>query len=329
MSLAERFGDAGGPSGPGSDPEHPGLVRIYKDLDSRPPTITRTPGTATRPGARSRRWARSCAASNARRSAATRSGPTWSRAYEDLPDHIKEQIDGLYARHSIEATFGARMPIEKRLALKAQFPDAEHPVVRTHPETGEKVLFVNGFTTHFTNFHTPRTSATARTTPGASELLNYLIRRAASPSTRCAGAGRRTASRSGTTAAPSITPSWITGPRSGRWSAPESSATSPSDPTPHPPRGEEPCSSSTTPASRKPGEAGHHRRALRPRVGAARLPGRPRRDDGRARPEGGRLLQCRRHRAAHPRARARTARARSGSRSSTSCSAGCATPCRT
>ena len=65
----------------------------------------------------------------------------------------RRQIDGLYARHSIEATFGARMPTEKRHALKEQFPDAEHPVVRTHPETGEKVLFVNSFTTHFTNFH--------------------------------------------------------------------------------------------------------------------------------------------------------------------------------
>ena len=75
-------------------------------------------------------------------------------AYEKLPEHIKTQIAGLRARHSIEATFGAAMPIEKRLALKAQFPDAEHPVVRTHPETGEKILFVNGFTTHFTNFHT-------------------------------------------------------------------------------------------------------------------------------------------------------------------------------
>ena len=71
-----------------------------------------------------------------------------------LPAAVKDQIAGLRARHSIEASFGAAMPIEKRLALHAQFPDAEHPVVRTHPETGEKILFVNAFTTHFTNFHT-------------------------------------------------------------------------------------------------------------------------------------------------------------------------------
>jgi taurine dioxygenase len=105
-----------------------------------------------------------------------------AQAYSRLPQDIKVRIDGLRARHSIEASFGASMAIEQRLALHERFPDAEHPVVRTHPETGEKVLFVNAFTTHFTNFHTP---ANVRFgfdySPGGSELLSYLIRQAAIP----------------------------------------------------------------------------------------------------------------------------------------------------
>ena len=95
---------------------------------------------------------------------------------------MKEQIDGLRARHSIEASFGAAMPIEQRHALHERFPDAEHPVVRTHPETGEKILFVNAFTTHFTNYHTPENVRFGFDyAPGASDLLNYLISQAAVP----------------------------------------------------------------------------------------------------------------------------------------------------
>src|SRR6185369_13037788 len=103
-------------------------------------------------------------------------------AYERLPEHVKAQIAGLRARHSIEASFGAAMPIEKRLALKAQYPDAEHPVVRTHPETGEKVLFVDAFTTHFVDFHTPDNVRVGQDfAPGASHLLDYLVSQAAIP----------------------------------------------------------------------------------------------------------------------------------------------------
>jgi taurine dioxygenase len=103
-------------------------------------------------------------------------------AYAKLPEQVKTLIAPLRARHSIEASFGAAMPIEQRLALHAQFPDAEHPVVRTHPETGEKVLFVNAFATHFTNFHTPANVRYGQDyAPGAAQLLQTLIAQAQIP----------------------------------------------------------------------------------------------------------------------------------------------------
>ncbi len=82
----------------------------------------------------------------------------------------------------IEATFGASMPIEKPLALKAQFPDAEHPVVRIHPETGEKLLIANVFTTRFTNYHRPEFVRFGQdANPGVGQLLAHLISQAYIP----------------------------------------------------------------------------------------------------------------------------------------------------
>jgi taurine dioxygenase len=110
----------------------------------------------------------------------------WSNmvmAYEKLPDTIKQRIDGLYAKHDAEHAFFAQMPIEERHAMAAKNPAVEHPVVLTHPETGEKVLFVNtAFTTHFSNFYTFKDVRCGQDfKPEANHLMNYLISQAAIP----------------------------------------------------------------------------------------------------------------------------------------------------
>lgn len=181
VALAQRLGSLEDHPVAGSDPDHPGLVRIYKDLDSP---------------AEHYENAFHCDATwreNPPMGCVLRcvEGPEvggdtiWvnmAEAYAKLPDHIKRQIEGLRARHSIEATFGAALPLEQRHQLKERYPDAEHPVVRTHPETGEKILFVNAFATHFVNFHTPENVRCGSDyAPGASNLLNYLISQAAVP----------------------------------------------------------------------------------------------------------------------------------------------------
>ena len=181
VAFAKRFGDLEDHPVAGSDPDHPGLVCIYKDLDSPPDHYE----NAWHCDATWRDAPPMGAVLRCLECPPVGGDTVWanmSRAYEELPDHIKDGIDGLHARHSIEASFGARMPIEKRHGLKAQFPDAEHPVVRKHPETGERVLFVNSFATHFTDFHTAeRVRYGQDYSPGAANLLNYLIARATIP----------------------------------------------------------------------------------------------------------------------------------------------------
>lgn len=181
VAFAERFGALEDHPVAGSDPDHPGLVCIYKDLDSPPDFYE----NAWHCDATWRECPPMGAVLRCLECPPVGGDTLWAnmaKAYADLPDHVKETIDGLHARHSIEASFGARMPVEQRHALKAQYPDAEHPVVRTHPETGEKVLFVNGFTTHFTNFHTFENVRYGQDyAPGGANLLHYLIGRAAIP----------------------------------------------------------------------------------------------------------------------------------------------------
>jgi taurine dioxygenase len=181
VAFAARFGALEDHPMLGSDPDHPGLVCIYKDLDSPPEHFE----NAWHCDATWREKPPMGAVLRCLECPPVGGDTVWSnmvRAYDDLSDEIQERIEGLYARHSIEASFGARLPIERRHALKTQYPDPEHPVVRTHPDTGERVLFVNSYTTHFTNFHTSENVRFGQDySPGGSNLLNYLIARACIP----------------------------------------------------------------------------------------------------------------------------------------------------
>ena len=67
-------------------------------------------------------------------------------AYEALSDRMKQYLEGLTAVHDGEHVYRG-LYANYGVADKPSYPHAEHPVVRTHPVTGRKALYVNrGFT---------------------------------------------------------------------------------------------------------------------------------------------------------------------------------------
>ena len=116
-------------------------------------------------------------------------------AYETLSDGMKSLLEGLQAVHSSlmahggeEARFGAvskdhaPMPEDRAFATKpvaqkqGDITENTHPVVRTHPETGRKCLYVNrGFTSRFAGM----------TKEESLPLLEYLWQQAARPEFTC------------------------------------------------------------------------------------------------------------------------------------------------
>ncbi|REK90316.1 taurine dioxygenase [Streptomyces inhibens] len=69
-------------------------------------------------------------------------------AYDNLPMEIRALIDGAHAVHDYLPGFARFCTATQLAPFQAEFPPVEHPVVRRHPETGRRMLFVNAsFTT--------------------------------------------------------------------------------------------------------------------------------------------------------------------------------------
>jgi taurine dioxygenase len=96
-------------------------------------------------------------------------------AYDALSDRMKAYLEGLTAIHDGEdnyrgtyANFGVKD--------KPVYPRATHPVIRTHPVTGKKALFVNkGFTRRILDIPADESAA----------ILAYLYEHAANPLFQC------------------------------------------------------------------------------------------------------------------------------------------------
>ena len=101
-------------------------------------------------------------------------------AYEGLSAAMKQMLEGLVAVHDFAYGFkeslaepGGRERLAQALADN---PPVEHPVIRTHPESGKRVIFVNElFTTHIVGMHRAESDA----------LLGFLYQHIKTPEYSC------------------------------------------------------------------------------------------------------------------------------------------------
>ena len=65
-------------------------------------------------------------------------------AYDELPRETKLRLNGLKAIHVYQSRFSARRLMELSAESRSRVPDAvAHPIVRTHPESGRKAIYIN------------------------------------------------------------------------------------------------------------------------------------------------------------------------------------------
>ncbi len=86
-------------------------------------------------------------------------------AYDALSERMKALLEGMTAVHDMLPLFAPMLlarpdGAERVAAVQRDHPPVEHPIVRTHPETGRRGLFVNGlFTTHVPELTRPESDA--------------------------------------------------------------------------------------------------------------------------------------------------------------------------
>jgi taurine dioxygenase len=97
-------------------------------------------------------------------------------AYDGLPKTTKARLEGLRAVHDFTQSFGRQLDAEHLALAQQRFPAVAHPVVRTLPESGRKLIYVNRiFTSHIEGMAEQESR----------ELLDHLFDQARHPEYQC------------------------------------------------------------------------------------------------------------------------------------------------
>ena len=105
-------------------------------------------------------------------------------AYDNLTDEVRERIDDAVAVHDMVPGFTRFLEPGKLSRLQEVFPPVTHPVVRTHPETGRRTLFVNSaFTTRIVGLPAEESDALLRHLFAQAHVPEYQVRWRWSPGT--------------------------------------------------------------------------------------------------------------------------------------------------
>ena len=95
-------------------------------------------------------------------------------AYDDLSEPIKTMLGGLTALHSSEHIYKGRYSDRGKPDAEIDCPEAVHPIVRPHPDTGRKSLFVNRtFTTKIIGLSDAESDAMLSMLFEHAEHINY------------------------------------------------------------------------------------------------------------------------------------------------------------
>ncbi len=97
-------------------------------------------------------------------------------AYETLPEPMKRLVEGTQAVHSVANGLRFTQSAETIRKALEKYPPQTHPVVRIHPETGRKTLYVNRAHTSHMRGVTAQQSV---------QLLDMLYRQADNPDLQC------------------------------------------------------------------------------------------------------------------------------------------------